>query len=217
MRTSLSFESVRKILCLGVLAVALGGCHKHLTSYLKSAQKTFAEKNYVDTIDALNAGLAYWKESEGTEMEADAYELLGKSYRALRNLDKALDAYQRAAKLSRTHFNVYYDMGSIHLTKGLAEQAERNFREALRVKPDDPLALLGLGNSLYAQHKDDAARAAFQRILDSSPGVKDALESLAAMRRPAHRNFAAGSARQQSAVKNGVRKKPAKRIQRSKR
>jgi tetratricopeptide (TPR) repeat protein len=207
----------RLLLAGGLVAFALSGCQRHLGSYLKAAHKTFAEKNYVDTIDDLNTGLNYWQKSEGLDKKAEAYELLGKSHRALRNVDKALDAYQQAAKISQTRFDVYYDMASIYLAKDFAEQAERNFREALRVKPDDPLSLLGLGNSLYAQHKNDEARAAFQRIIETSPGVKDALDSLAAMGR-SHKTAAVAASKPASPTPRQKRRKsPAKKIQRSRR
>ncbi len=196
-----------------VASIALIGCQKHLGSYLLAAQKTFAEKNYVDTIDTLNSGLNYWQESEGVDKKAAAYELLGKSHRALRNVDKALESYQLAAKISQNRFGVYYDMASIYLTKGFAEQAEQNFREALRVKPDNPLALLGLGNSLFTQRKTDEARQAFQRILDTSPGVKDALESLSAMNKPGRKTAAS----KKSPPKTATKKTSKKKTQRAKR
>ena len=194
-----------------MFVIVSAGCQKHLASYLAKAHKTFSEKNYVDTIDALNAGLTYWRESDGPEKKAEAYELLGKSHRALRNLDKSLDAYQQAVKFSNSRYDVYYDMASIYLTKGLADQAERNFREALRVKPDDPLSLLGLGNSLFEQRKYEEAREAFQRIIDTSPGVKDALASIAAMKKPAARKTVMKAATKK---KKAPPKKSRKKIQR---
>jgi tetratricopeptide (TPR) repeat protein len=200
-------------------ALALAGCHKQLTPYLATAKKNFADKNYVDAIDALNSGLTYWDESEGADKKAEAYELLGKSYRALRNSDKAVEAYQQAAKISPNRFDVYYDMASIYLTKGFADQAERSFRQALRNRPDDPLALLGLGNSLYTQRKLDEARATFQRILDTSPGVKDALESLAALERPARRLMrlpaTKASGPENTAFRSSIKKIPRKKTQRA--
>ena len=189
---------------LGLFLLVMTGCQKHLEPYLEKAQKAFAEKNYVDTIDALNSGLSYWQESEGPDTKAEAYELLGKSHRALLNAEKALDAYQQSAKISQYRFDVYFDMASIYLTKGFADQAERNFREALRIKPDHALALLGLGNSLFTQRKLEEAGDAFQRILDTSPGVKDAMDSLAAMRKVPHK-ATAKAARQ---PKKAATKKP---------
>jgi tetratricopeptide (TPR) repeat protein len=202
-----------------VAAFAFAGCQKGLTPYLAMAKKNFADKNYVDTIDALNGGLTYWKESEGADKKAEAYELLGKSYRALRNSDKAVEAYQQAAKISPNRFDVYYDMASIYLTKGFADQAERSFRQALRNRPDDALALLGLGNSLYTQRKLDEARAAFQRILDTSPGVKDALESLAALnrlaRKPGRAPAVKASGPENTAFHKSIRRIPRKKTHRA--
>ena len=54
--------------------------------------------------------------------------------------------------------------------------------DALKKKPDDPLALLGLGNSLFAEKRTEEAVAAFQKVLDVSPGVREAQEQLAAIK-----------------------------------
>ena len=57
---------------------------------LEKSERDFADKNYINVIDALNAGLPHWKESDGPEKKAEAYQLLGKSYHKLRNTDKAI-------------------------------------------------------------------------------------------------------------------------------
>ena len=60
--------------------------------------------------------------------------------------------------------------------------AAKFFLDALKMKSNDPLANLGLGNSYYLGRKIPEAKAAFERVLDTSPGVREAQEQLAALK-----------------------------------
>jgi tetratricopeptide (TPR) repeat protein len=46
------------------------------------------------------------------------------------------------------------------------------------MKKDDPLALLGLGDSLFALAQYEEAEAVYKKILEVSPGVPEALKNL---------------------------------------
>lgn len=160
----------------------LVGCSKEFTPYLEKARVSFAEKNYIDTIDSLNAGVPNWKKEDGVEKKAEAFQLLGKSYHQLRNTDKAIEAFEQAVKLSNKTYDSAYTLGILHLTKSQPDIARKFFLEALKMKPNDPLALLGMGNSLYAEKKNADAVGAFEAVLDNSPGVREAMESLALLK-----------------------------------
>jgi tetratricopeptide (TPR) repeat protein len=166
---------------IALIVVLAAGCRQDFAPFLQKAEKAYAERNYINTIDALNLGLPHWRESDGDAAKARAFELLGESYQALRNTDKAIDAYQQSVKLA-VLYDASYNLGSLYLLKNQPRLAMGAFQQALRSRANDPLALLGLANSLYAQERYPEAAQAFQRVVDVSPGVHEALESLAAIR-----------------------------------
>lgn len=163
---------------LAALCLLLVSCGGDFPGALAKAEKTFAEKNYIDTVDTLLSGIGDWKESDGNDAKGRAYELLGQSYHALRNTQKALEAYKEAAVLSEKTFDASYALGNLHLAQSHPDAARKSFLEALRKKPNDPQALLGLGNSYFAEKKIPEAAAAFQKVIDVSPGVREAQEAL---------------------------------------
>lgn len=171
----------RTFLLLAFLVPLLSSCRRDFKPFLEKAESAFAEKNYINTIDALTLGLPHWRDSDGEEAKARAFELLGHSYQALRNADKAIDAYQQSIKLSKS-YQPAYNLGTLYLMKSQPKLAMAAFQQALRVRSNDPLAVLGLANSLYALERYGEASQAFQRVLDVSPGVREALESLQAIR-----------------------------------
>lgn len=173
---------------LGLGFLLLTACHKNYPKELAQAETAYAEKNYINVIDTLNRALPDWKESDGTEKKGRGYELLGNSYHQLRNPEKAIEAYNQAVQASDTAHAAAYAVGNLYLLKNQPENARKNFEAALRMKPNDPLYLLGLGNSYFALKNNAQAMAAFTKVLDVSPGVHEALESMAAIRSSASRN-----------------------------
>lgn len=161
---------------LGLLLLA--ACANKFAPYLQKAQVAFAKKDYINTIDAVNAGLPVWRDNDGNDEKAEAFELLGKSYHQLRSTDKAIEAYTQAVALSNKTFDSAYALGILYLAKGQPKMAHKFFLDALRMKPDDALSLLGAGHSLYAQGDFSQASGYYQQVLDASPGVREALESL---------------------------------------
>jgi tetratricopeptide (TPR) repeat protein len=162
--------------------IVLTGCEKKFVPFLEKGREDFSSKNFINCVDNLNVGLLHWKESDGSDRKAEAYELLGQAYQQLRNTDKAIESYQEAVKLSTSTFLSAYALGMIYLTKEQSEAAIVNFRKALTMKKDDPLSLLGLANGFYIGRRYSDAMATYQKVLDVSPGVHDALESLTALR-----------------------------------
>src|SRR4029077_8314532 len=111
--------------------------------------------------------------------KAEAYELLGRSYHQLRSIDRAIESYEQALKLSHKRFDATYDLGSIYITSNQPQPGAIAFQDALRVKPDDPLPMVGIGNCFFQMKRYDEATLMFQRVIDVSPGVKESIENLA--------------------------------------
>ncbi len=164
---------------LGVMAVLfLCGCQRNFNELLIEARQAATEKNYTVVIDNTQLALPRWREKDGVEKKSEAYELLGKSFHALQKLDQAADAYKQAVKHSDNAYDSAYALGVIHLASFQYEQAKDAFQAALRMKNKDPLALLGLGDSLYNLKRFDEARNVYRRVIEVSPGVSDALTNL---------------------------------------
>jgi tetratricopeptide (TPR) repeat protein len=165
-----------------IICLTLSGCKKHFSTFLEEARKDFSDKNYVGTVDNVNVGLLQWKDSDGTEAKAEAFQLLGASYQQLRNTDKAIEAYQQAISLSTQTFLSAYSLGMLYLARSQPRDGLKAFEKALAMKEDDPSALLGLANCLYALRRNKEAYDVYQKIIDVSPGVREALESIAILK-----------------------------------
>ncbi len=173
------------VACVALLTGGFTGCRKPFSDRIAQAEQSFNEKNYINTIDTLTTALTDWREGDGAEEKGRAYEMLGKSYVQLRNTDKAAEAFTQAVANSNHTYDSALALGNIYLTKGIADRAQKSFLDALRMKPNDPLALLGLGNSYFSGKDNEKAIATFEKILDVSPGVREAIESLQALKKPA--------------------------------
>lgn len=158
--------------------VFLLGCGKEFAPLYEKAQKEFERKNYIGAVDAVQAALPIWKESDGKEKRGQAYQILGRSYHKLLKFDKAIEAYSQAISLSKDTYQSAYNLGLIYLSGNKLDLAAKAYKTALRIKEDDPLALLGLGNVYFALKRYRLAKDTYYRILQTSPGVKDALEQI---------------------------------------
>ncbi|MCG3205085.1 MAG: hypothetical protein KCHDKBKB_01802 [Elusimicrobia bacterium] len=163
-------------------ALGLTGCGKRFSASVDEAETAFSKHVYVDAIDAINNGLLKWKESDGTDLKGRAYEILGKSYHRLRNTDKAIEAYEQAVALSTRTVDSAMALGNLYLAKNQPELALKSYSAALQMKPKDPLVYLGLGNAYFAAKKIPEAVAQFEKVLDVSPGAREALEQLAVLK-----------------------------------
>lgn len=191
------------------LCLSLTACQKKFEPLYQKAEAAFESKNHVECIDAVTLALPLWKEDDGNEKKARAYELLGKSYHSLLKTEKAAEAYEQAINLSDKTFDSAYSLGLIRLTSGQPRLASEAFLKALKMKRDDPQALLGLGNSFYALKKHQEARQIYQRIINTSPAVKEALEHLRILDL---RSRPAKKAKKPVIKKNSKGKKPSLKI-----
>ncbi|MCA1633904.1 MAG: tetratricopeptide repeat protein, partial [Acidobacteria bacterium] len=99
--------------------------------------------------------------------------------------EKALGTAIQSNRIARG-----YEVPAAVLTElawGLLEEspsaAERGFLEALRVRPDDPNVLTGLGNVYLTLRRPEEAAKMFQRALAISPDWSEAAEGLELVRR----------------------------------
>jgi len=158
------------------------GCGQKFAALSAKGQTAYEERKFAEAVDAFHLALVRWKQEDGTDQKARVYFLMGKSYDKLRKIDKTIEAYLAAIDLDPTTPEPAYELGLIYLTSNEYENALRSFQSALRIKKDDPLSLLGLGNSYYGLKKFPDAKAAYEKVLDVSPGVRTAMEALSVVK-----------------------------------
>lgn len=82
---------------------------------------------------------------------------------------KLLASYQQTAEQTANNRGKLVSFGSELYSMGLVEYADVQFQRALSLKPGDPEAGFGLGDSLAAEGRFDDAIAAYQRCLAAHP------------------------------------------------
>jgi len=82
------------------------------------------------------------------------------------NLDEAIAKFQRAAELSPSCADCYYNIGYAYSQKKEYDKAEAAFKKAVEIKPDYGEAYNGLANIYNAQRKFDEAAAASSKAAE---------------------------------------------------
>ncbi len=169
---------IRSSSLVAILLLTFTACERNFDELMDEAREASQEQNHTVVIDSLTLALPRWKEEHGAPQKAEAYELLGKSYYALKKPDQAADSFRVAIKLSDNTYDSAYLLGLICTASFQHKSAQEAFQNALRMKKDAPLALLGLGDSLFAQGKYNDAKEIYKRVLAVSPGVPEALKNI---------------------------------------
>jgi len=165
------------LITLGILVLSIG-CGKEFQPLLEKARKDHLEGNHIGAIDAIKDGLPLWDESDGKELKGEAYQILGLSYHRIRKFDKAIEAYTQANNLSNNTYQSAYNLGLLYITSSQPKLAAKAYSKALRMKKDDPMALLGLGNVYFDLGEYQTAILNYKRIVETAPAVKDAMENI---------------------------------------
>ena len=122
--------------------------------------------------DAGIATLTALAASNGDQIEVNS--ALGDALRTAERYPEAVAAYGKAIALIDTpmpaHWPLYYTRGIANERAGNWPAAEADFREALKLEPDQPLVLNYLGYSLVEKHEDlDEALAMIQKAAKAEP------------------------------------------------
>lgn len=102
---------------------------------------------------------------------------LGELYFSKGRLDDALTEVKKSiemaeglrAEMNRSLAMYYSNLGTIYATKGMAEEAEAEFKRALDVHASDVLALFNLGRVYSDKRQWREAQKYFERLVESSP------------------------------------------------
>ncbi|MGE3622597.1 MAG: tetratricopeptide repeat protein [Bdellovibrionales bacterium] len=117
--------------------------------------------------------------------QADALHLLGGAELQKGNLDEAEKLMRKAIAIWDRSAGYYCDLGGVLMAKGSLAEAIRNYKAALKIKPDMQTAQEGLAKA-YARHGFELAREfrweesedSYRRLLELRPGEAAAYNNL---------------------------------------
>ncbi len=110
------------------------------------------------------------------------FKALGDYYLRVRNLDQAIELYRLALTKGPSEVNLLDALGIACAYKGDNAAAERSFREASALVPNDPRQYHNLGLVYARQRRYDDAIAAFTTALQLKPDYERAASSLRTVR-----------------------------------
>jgi type IV pilus assembly protein PilF len=96
---------------------------------------------------------------------ADLYVNMAAAYYQRGQLDAALERGLRALNEDKRSANAHYVLAIVYRRLGKRAEAERHFREALRLEPDNPEFLNAQGTMLCAERRYDDAIDLFKRAV----------------------------------------------------
>ena len=133
----------------------------------------FFQRGYFD-----QAAASFERALRDDPSSAEASYGLGSAHLNLQKTTEARESFARAIKLRASYpdtlANAWNNLGILAMRESRAEEALRCFQEALRLNPNNLIALNNLGNAHRQQKKWDAARKTFERALAVSPNDPDA-------------------------------------------
>ncbi len=106
--------------------------------------------------------------------EAELHHLAGQALRRMGRLPEALASYRRASELRLSTLELELSLGATALGLGEWQTVWQAHLRALRIKPGEPLALIGCGLSLLHQGKVDEAASYFERARVEAPHLEQA-------------------------------------------
>jgi len=143
----------------------------------------------------------FWRDSETlwtralecTENNALAHNNLGMALASRRNVDAAVEQFEKATEIAPTFNAPHHNLGEAMKSQGrfaeaeaVSRKAEQNrfeaaiqhYRKALRFDPGSYVVLNNLGNALAAGGRLDEAIAEYQKALSYKPNYADAHNNL---------------------------------------
>ena len=127
---------------------------------------------------------------EGVSSPARLNVELGKAYIHEGDFKQAMTKLQRAVDQSPNYAEAHGALAILHWQLGEPDKAEREFREAIRLNPDDPQFHNNFGVFLCEQERFDLAEEQFTRALANplyeTPEHSYTNAGLCALRRPDH-------------------------------
>lgn len=91
--------------------------------------------------------------------------ILGTLYIQQKELDKGVEALQKALSLAPSEAGIKFTLGNAYFQQGKYQEAATELQDGLKIKPDTPAALFDLGNSYLKLNKMSDAIASYQKAI----------------------------------------------------
>ena len=108
-----------------------------------------------------------------TENNYKAYHILGMVYHQAGEDERAIKYISHSLRLKRND-RAHVDLGVVYMGQKRFQDAEREFRESLKLKSDNVKAHNNLGAALASQGKFDEAIQMFREAIRLAPDYKSA-------------------------------------------
>ncbi len=152
-------------MCERVLEKALHIDPKNEEAYLKLAELHFLFQRYNEASDIIQKALQL------NDYNPKAYFIQGWVYREQGDTAAAVRAYLKAAEQQVEYFEAYEELAHLyHLRHN--PLAVDYYKNALRIRPDDPQTLYNLAMFYQETGEDELAIAQYQQLLKSDPDNK---------------------------------------------
>lgn len=151
----------------------VGALKAYRAAITADAKITGLYKNYVTLV--LKAGTPNEKMSAlngciaAGEADADVYRTLGEIYSGSKNYPKAMEMYEKAAKLDPKDGTLLSSLATCQLKAGLFKEATMTLEQALAMNPNAVVEYKQLGELYMKQKKTSAAITSFRKYLDKAP------------------------------------------------
>jgi tetratricopeptide (TPR) repeat protein len=126
-----------------------------------------------EQVQAAQAALAavMARADPSTSQRGQAFGSLAQIYQTYEFDDAALAAYENAARLQPQAFRWPYYEGYLHQRIGDTENAARDYKRALALRPGDTSAMIRLGNAELSLNEPDSAKSWFTKAISRSPSA----------------------------------------------
>ena len=114
-----------------------------------------------------------------TQPSAGLYDALGAYFGQRHQLSCAIAAFEAAVRQDANSWEAHFNLSLALLQKHEPARAARELKVAARIKPDDPLGHIALGEAQGELGQNDAAVEEFKLALKSEPKSVPALDGLA--------------------------------------
>ena len=105
--------------------------------------------------------------------------LLGKVSEEQNKTYEAIDHYKKARALNPNYLPIHVNLGNAYLELDLLSVAKDSFENALKISKENPAALYGLGQIMYAERNYKEAAVYFEKVLSLVPDANRVHYSLA--------------------------------------
>jgi protein O-GlcNAc transferase len=168
-------------------------------SLFKNSRYSEAEKIYLTLLRSIknnssvwyNLGTLYYEQGENfkafdclnkaliiDDSQAPYHYIMGLILEKIQ-INKAIEAYQKAIEIDPKLVDAYNNLGNIFLVQGEVEQAEIFFRKAVTANPLHFGSYLNLGNLLIEQYQQvDEAISYYQKAFNFNPNDPNILNNL---------------------------------------